>query len=250
MNPLADATYATLHWIAKRNLYAKLLAYPALLQDSQASAFFSAAQNGNIGKFHTIEIGIANLYDPELTADPAQKLAELQSLNASISTEADYQVHEKNINTVYLAALSQNDWDFSEPEKATIDGVAALCPQAAGNAVCTARLLQENYRVPYWNMDCAFVGARDAGTMLNSTKFEIYPNPAEGIVNLAFSQPTAAGCRVELLSTTGQVLRTHEVGEGNTTLSLPVLLLPNGYYFVRVSGGGNPSALRKVSIIH
>jgi len=40
------------------------------------------------------------------------------------------------------------------------------------------------------------------------------------------------------------------VGEGNTTLSLPVLLLPNGYYFVRVSGGGNPSALRKVSIIH
>ena len=249
MNALADPTYATLHWIAKRNLYTKLLAYPALLQDAQASAFFSAAQNGNIGKFHNIEVGIASLYDPELTADPVQKLVELQTLNASIVTEAAYQANEKTINTLHLAALAQDDWDFSESEKATIDGVAALCPQAAGNAVYTARYLQENYRVPYWNMDCAFVGARDGEISNKAKSFAVFPNPASDALNITFAEPVPDGSTVELLSMTGQALYTQSLAEGLTSITIPVNSLSNGYYLIRLSGKGEQPSFQKVTII-
>ncbi len=250
MATLADASYGTLHWGAQRDLYAKLLAHPALLEDAQASTFFYAAQNGNIGKFHTIEDGIANLYDPALTADPVQKLADLAALNSGISTEADYQTYEKSINQIYIAALAQNNWDFSASEKAAIDDVAARCPQLAGSAVYTARFLQENYRVPAWNTDCAFVGARNIEPTVEGNNFEIFPNPARDLVYVSLSGPVMVPCKVELLTLTGQLLRSQDIQAGNSTVSLQIPGLQNGCYFVRVSGSNLPVSIKKLSIIH
>jgi len=249
LNPLSDPAYEALHWGAQRYVYAKLLANPSLLQDPQAAAFFSAAQNGNLGKFYSIEIDIANLYDPELTSDPAQKLTELQSLNTSISTEADYQAYEKNINAVYLTALSENDWDFSESERATIDEVAALCPQAAGNAVYTARYLQENYRVPYWNMDCAFVGARDASLAPKASGFAIFPNPAQTEVQVALEQPALEDCRIMVFNLIGQIVAVQPVSEGSISATLPVATFANGCYIVTITRNGRQAYRQKLSII-
>jgi len=250
MNPLSDAAYEVLHWESKRHLYAKLLGKPSLLQDAQAAAFFEDAQNGNLGKFYAIEVGIATLYDPNVTSDPIQKLADLRELNASIVAETDYQAFEKDINAIYLNALTEDDWDFSDLEKTIIDDIAALCPQAAGNAVYTSRFLQENYRIPTWNMECAFVGERSSTSAKMTADLSVYPNPAGTIVNIAFAQPVTTGCTIELLSLTGQVLRNQTVGTGSSSLSLPVHQLPNGYYFLRVSMDGHPSAFQKLSIVH
>ena len=41
---------------------------------------------------------MANLYDPAITADPVQALSDLQTLNASISPEADYQDNARAMN--------------------------------------------------------------------------------------------------------------------------------------------------------
>jgi hypothetical protein len=250
MTTLSDASYSTLHWGAQRNLFAKLLAFPALLENTQASTFFNSAQNGNIGKFHTVEVGIANLYDPALTADPAQKLTDLATLNSSIATQADYQSHEKYINQIYLTALGQNNWDFSASEKVAIDNIAAQCPQLAGKAVYTARFLQENYRVPAWNTDCAFVGARSFEPIYQQGNFEIFPNPAQDLAYITLSEPITLGCKVELLTISGQLLRSQEIVVGNSLLSLPISDLPNGCYFVRISGGNHTSSIKKLSIIH
>jgi len=249
INALSDPTYATLQWMAKQDLYAKLVAHPILLSNTQASTFYNSAQSGNIGKFYTIKTGIESLYDTTLTANPVQKLADLQLLNASIVTETAYQANEKTINSLRLAALAQDDWDFSESEKAAIDGIAALCPQSGGSSVYVARYLQENYRVPYWNMDCAFVGARDAGVTPKATGFAVFPNPANDALNVTFEQHANNDCRVELLSITGQVLYTQIIPEGVTSITMPVYSFPNGYYLVCVSGKGQSAKFQKITII-
>jgi len=83
-----------------------------------------------------------------------------------------------------------------------------------------------------------------------SAGFSVYPNPTGTVVNIAFVKPVATGCTIELLSTSGQVLRNQTVGAGSSSLSLPVHQLPNGYYFLRVSMDGHPSAFQKLSIVH
>ncbi len=250
MATLADVSYSTLHWGAQRNLFAKLLANPALLENTQASTFFNAAQNGNIGKFHTIEAGIANLYDPTITADPAQKLADLAALNSSISTQADYQAYEKSINQIYLAALTQNNWDFSASEKVAIDDIAARCPQLAGDAVYTARFLQENYRVPAWNTDCAFVGARSGNAIIQERDISAYPNPAQTEVVIALSQPALSECKIMVFNMMGRIVSTASIPTGSTDIVLPVSNYPNGNYIISVSETGRQPWKQKLSILH
>ena len=187
--PQEDETYAALHWEAQRYLYEKLTDHPALRQDAQAAAFYAASQEGNLGKFYAVETGLANLYDPTLTPDPVQTLTDLQDLNAGIVPEAGYQLNLRSINALRLSALIQNDWDFSAAQQATIDQIAALCPQAGGNAVYDARLLQGNYRVPDWNMDCAFVGDRSGAAAARPAGLTLAPNPAADQINVTLPLP-------------------------------------------------------------
>ena len=250
MNGLEDESYAALQWEAQRHLYEKMVNYPALLQDAQAAAFYSAAQEGNLGKFYAIETGMANLYDPALTADPVQALADLQALNASISPEADYQDYAKTINTLQLSALAQDDLVFSDEERSTIDQVAALCPQAGGNAVYDARLLQENYRIPDWNMDCAFVGTRSDAKSVQPTGWKVFPNPATDLVQVSLPQPASTDYQAAVFNLTGQLLYTQKIDAGITNFVLPASALQNGVYLLRVSGNSRLLDQQKFSILH
>jgi len=249
MSELSDTAYAVLQWASKRHLYAKLLNKPSLLLDAQTTAFFEDAQNGNLGKFYAIEVGIANLYDPNLTPDPVQKLAELTETNASIEPATDYQAFEKDINAIYLNALTQDDWDFSDPEKSTIDDIAAQCPQAAGNAVYTARFLQENYRVPTWNMDCAFVGERSNSKVRETKASTLFPNPSRTEVQLTLQHPAPIDCQVGIFNLTGQLIATQTIPEGSTSTSMNVANFPTGFYIVSVSEKGRHVWQQKLSII-
>ncbi|HAD12163.1 MAG TPA: hypothetical protein DCF33_06960 [Saprospirales bacterium] len=250
MDTLTDPTYATLHWIAQQNLFAKITAHPALFSDPQAAAFYANASAGNIGKCYLIKTGIENLYDSTLTANPAQKLADLQVLNASIIPTTTYEANEKTIFNLRLTALAQDDWEFSESEKNIIDAIAALCPQSGGNAVYVARYLQEYYRVPTWNMDCAFVGARDESrTTLENKGIALFPNPAQTEVQISLQQPAMADCQITVFNLTGQIVATQSVSEGSMTARLSVAHFANGCYIVSLSENGRQVYQQKLSII-
>lgn len=314
MGGLQDADYAVIHWNAQRDLYQKLLRYPALVNASaQAAAFFSAAQSGNLGKFVAVESGLADLhesapqdaaayyaaqsslgvlygsletlddqiavadpaalpgllaqrssllaqistasatlagYDAVIEAAVAQRLLDLQALNASIVPAADYEANEKSINAIRLVAVAQNDWDFSAAEKAAIDEVAALCPQIGGPAVYTARTLQENYRAPDWNVgDCIVFDQRSAQTETAVRKIGIYPNPTSDAVQIVFDTPVPVSCDLTLYSMAGQALAHHQIAEGASRFVLSLSDMPNGCYWIGITSTDHLPFQQKLNII-
>ncbi|MEL6141130.1 MAG: alkaline phosphatase D family protein, partial [Bacteroidota bacterium] len=66
----------------------------------------------------------------------------------------------------------------------------------------------------------------------------VYPNPAKDIVDLQYALNAPSRVRVELLDANGRALRTlrdERLGTGLYTLRAPVLDLPAGTYFLRLS---------------
>jgi|GEM_PF-3416768 len=305
-NPLTDATYAWVYWEAQKNLYAKLMRYPALQnQSADVAAFFAAAQNGTIHKLWAVQDGLRRLREPGAsiateyhnaqsalaaqygalrnletqieTAAPGQisalqsqwaakaaeidattqtiidyeaiiedavpqKLADLQTINTSISSVNDWENNERNMNSLLLTAMATNDWDFGEAEKSAIDAVAGLCPQTGGSAVFEARQMQESYRVPTWNMDCSpSTQLRNEQTL--SKRFVVFPNPAAQEAQVTFALPLVAESRLSLFSLTGQLLWEQALSVGTTNAAIPVGQYPNGTYFVRVNDGTAPQKL-------
>jgi len=84
----------------------------------------------------------------------------------------------------------------------------------------------------------------------NGAGIKVYPNPAGTLVNIDFGQPIVTEYAVSLISTIGQVLQSQAVGVGSSSISLPVHHLPNGYYYIRVSGKGRQDVFQKLCVIH
>jgi hypothetical protein len=308
--------YAAIHWDARRDLYSKLMCYPAMLNtNATIDDFFDEAASGNIGLFYDIEDGLYRLYESpttieedyydahetlaaqfadlndldetleeaDSTAVPGllalrdsmvaeleitlaviavydsiiaeavpQRLSDLITLNASIVPDADYEEFQQDINAIYLNARYADDWDFDSTTQAAIDAIALLCPHEAGRAVYDARSLQEHYRVPTWT-NCAPIDAprTSTATLLPVRNgFSAYPNPAADAVQLTFDPPVRPDTRVLLTDMTGRIRMDAPVANGATNMVLPVSMLQNGTYLIKVQSRDQVAAQQKLIIIH
>ena len=82
-----------------------------------------------------------------------------------------------------------------------------------------------------------------------STGFTVYPNPTSDAVNITLEQAANAACRIELYSTTGQLMVSQNISEGNTRATLPLNNCPNGFYVLSVFDGGSALGAQKIAII-
>lgn len=246
---LSDASYAVIHWDAQRYLYGKLTRNPDLLsENSQVAAFYTAAQNGNLGKFYNIETGLGQLNEESVSQ--AQLLADLQALNNAVSPSTSYETNEKSINALLLAALANDDWDFSASEKTTIDDVAALCPQEGGPAVYTARYLQEYYRTPDWSAECGRSEERAQQPVVSRTNdIAVFPNPATDAAQITLGKGAPAGCSLRVVNLTGQIMVIQQIAEGVTQTTLNTGKMQNGCYLVQIFAAEKLIHQQKLAIV-
>ena len=73
---------------------------------------------------------------------------------------------------------------------------------------------------------------------------KIYPNPSNGLVNIAFAESTK-GNQLDVINSFGQVILTKQINTSTTTLDLTNKA--KGMYFIKVQSG-NGVAVRKVII--
>ncbi|MEZ4941676.1 MAG: T9SS type A sorting domain-containing protein [Saprospiraceae bacterium] len=177
-----------------------------------------------------------------------QKITDLQTINAAITPEGDYQENERDINTIYLMALAQNDWTFNSEEQAVIDAIAVRCPQFGGNAVYTARFLQEHYRKPYWNMGDCLVEERGSGPLAVEKMFSLSPNPASDQLQIQLNQPLQSEATVEIADLTGRVIMRQKMPENSPMYSVQTGELQTGTYYLRIFTDSQLLGIEKIII--
>lgn len=238
-NPQSEEQYNAVHWTAQRNLYGKLMRNTGFTNSSEAIFdFYSDGQSGNLGKFYSIEMGVANLHDNEVSDSIiAIILADLQSINTGIVTTTEPEANLKSMNAVLLSALLNDDWDFSTAEKASIDTVASFCPQVGGSAVYLARQLQENWRQPDWSLsECTLPSERSSQSSITSTEWVFYPNPASDMIHIRLPEVRLNESLVAIFDLTGKLAVSARIPVGEETASIPLNDLPPGTWFVRIIG--------------
>ena len=74
----------------------------------------------------------------------------------------------------------------------------------------------------------------------------LFPNPAQTVVHLQLTSPTALETQISMVNLTGQVVQQQTVQqlEGNTLIELSVAELPAGVYFVHLQSEGQQQTLK------
>ncbi|AEA43820.1 T9SS type A sorting domain-containing protein [Fluviicola taffensis] len=97
---------------------------------------------------------------------------------------------------------------------------------------------------PSWSTDELVKKMASSGTAsledLSVTDVTVYPNPASGIVNVAF-EANGGEYSVSILDIAGRVVATKAISSasGSTTIEMPIADLQAGNYFVSVSQGAS-----------
>jgi endonuclease/exonuclease/phosphatase family metal-dependent hydrolase len=80
-----------------------------------------------------------------------------------------------------------------------------------------------------------------------SYKFEVYPNPASGIVNFRFSE-IPKDARIEIYNLMGQLVASKDLTENQQSIALPVDDLTKGIYSVKLQAAHNTALTQKITI--
>ncbi len=252
-NPQSNVGMDVVHWTAQRNLYGKLVRNPGLVNSSSAiSTFYSNGESGNLDKFYKIETGIIGLYaDDASSSTIAATLANLQTLNNGITATTDAEGYLKSMFAIKLAALATDDWDFSTSEKASIDNIAAYCPQVGGSAVYLARELQENYRQPDWSMsNCTIPTERSSRLANPSSVWAAFPNPASDLLNLQFGAAIPDNTTIGIFALTGKLVKSIQLSGNEREAIVSLSGIASGSYFVKVLSDEMNAEPLKITIIH
>ena len=86
------------------------------------------------------------------------------------------------------------------------------------------------------------------GDLANLTSdFQLFPNPASGLVWVAFDRPLGSDIRISLFNTAGQLMQNALLPAGADRRSMDLSHLPKGVYFVRVENSRG-AGVRKLSV--
>ena len=157
-------------------------------------------------------------------------------------------------NKIYICVSNYNSPYLHTIEKPDEPGLACEVKQHSVRLPVFNNFLLPNmpfYRLWDWEGSlCDTLGSVAVKEVQgNETGFSVYPNPTSDAVTIELMQAANAGCHIELLSMTGQLISSLNMPEGTLTATLPLDNYPNGYYFLRVINAGQRISGQKVTII-
>lgn len=106
---------------------------------------------------------------------------------------------------------------------------------------CTMILRQQNGTVNAWNLDAiqsySFSSTtQTAGSQVESSSLQVFPNPAADVVQVSYHNPTASEISVSLIDASGKELAQIFKGphQGNQKYECQVGKIPAGSYFIQI----------------
>jgi hypothetical protein len=202
--------------------------------------FNANSQNRNIGIFSRIENAIAENRLQQAT----QLLNHLQPQNTA-------ETNTKSYLTVYLNHKLNR---FTVQDSLELIRLSNGCVARDGFAVTRARALYRLKSKDFTNFfnDCGNqIAPRllDALSANSNRGFEIYPNPNDGNMMLAYQLETNEKGKITVCDITGRQVISYNLANDQNNLSISQAALENGVYFFSIMVDGNVVATKKVVII-
>ena len=156
-----------------------------------------------------------------------------------MKTTKSYELNQKEYNKVFLEMIIN---DLSEPDqnhRATLWGIAALCPYAEGEAVYQSRALLGDLTTAYDDVSIcnSIPQGRAIKPEITDFDFKVYPNPSNGYAFVELEKETKSNGKVTITNNLGQVIWAQDFGEGTKTVLLLVENIPSGTFYLNVQIG-------------
>jgi hypothetical protein len=193
--------------------------------DATYQVFYSTMQASNTGKLVDVQDHITS---GNLTA--------ASNLNATIAGADVMESNKKIVNDIFLATWAVGNYEFSQAQSETLQYIADQFAIEGGDAVYSARVLlglEVHEYVPNTQ--------RTAGQEMEISEFvepSIYPNPANGEVNLSYSLSGGQSGTFELFDMIGNKITAYQLSDSDTVLSFFTKEMAAGVYLYKLTIGG------------
>jgi len=182
------------------------------------------------------------------SVEKAILLNDLKTDNGNVYTTKAFRNSEKTVNN-FAIGLVQSE-DVSELVK-WIEPIAAQCPKEGGVAVFKARTLVSMLTgFPYEAVnDCGATKKEENEITedLSNSDYRIYPNPADGFVNVIQNSKNEEGV-YQLYNAQGQVMSRGELVDTQTRISTADL--PAGIYILKIHSSNSKVFIHNFVVIH
>jgi len=172
----------------------------------------------------------------------AATAANLLSLNGTLADSAAYQANEKSVNQIFLQTVALGNLDFNESQITVLQDIAESCPLSDGEAVLRARAMLEvlqNSAVIYDDVSICGIGERtDNNKMIVKSALSVYPNPANDLLNIEYSNAENADMQFVIFNAQGQIVREVALRGGVGTVQVSLQGIPSGVYWYVAPGVG------------
>jgi Secretion system C-terminal sorting domain len=160
--------------------------------------------------------------------------SQLLETNSAITTTADYDLMQKQVNAVILENIA-NDVDGLTPQQLQIiTPIANYCPFKGGQAVYQARALLNDQAVYDDAALCAQPLHLKKPDATVGIEFKVYPNPANGYTLVELEKPSEESGEIALTDALGRQVLTQQFDEGDITLLLMLDEVPAGMYYLKI----------------
>jgi len=235
---LLDNYYGTP--IEVRDIRILIKAYVQLTEQLEISTPGSSNYNNIIAQLIQVRSDINNIQQG-IDSRQITIYNNLSTVIPSINPTNDYESIFKDIYTIYLEYLDDEDFIPSSVDLAVIDEAANLCPLSYGPSIYIAQSLATQYGIAYDEENCSETRIRKRQSN-NESKSElvIYPNPATNQITVNHID------NMDVVKIYDMNMR--EV-KRSTSLTINTSSLPRGIYFVECSFEKMIVATKKLILI-
>lgn len=207
-----------------------------------------------------------------LLSDRSEIADSLLVANDSISIQKLYESNEKAVSAIFIDRSMKEAGAFTSLQEKTLQAIASQCPLVGGDVVYAARSL---YRLiePDSYFDDSYLCGRDSLPQLlqqeeqaaqamrleellewdgdeptDRLEVRLFPNPAQSILNIRFSQALPEEISFMLMDIHGRAVSVIRLGAGTTDYSLNVQDMAPGVYIGAFQSSKGIAAVQKIII--
>ncbi|MBL0072637.1 MAG: T9SS type A sorting domain-containing protein [Bacteroidetes bacterium] len=176
----------------------------------------------------------------------------IRFVNESIYSSETIEVNEQVVNEIFLSVIGQEQFQLGDDAINQLEGIAAQCPLAGGNAVFKARAILSllNDELVYDDINICLQAGIILRQIPKKPTARLYPNPANNSVTLVYELPEVSTAEFLLFNSVGMLQLKQQMKIDITQMSFSTEQLAPGVYHYQVNTSSDFQLNGKLVIIH
>ncbi|MBK8416500.1 MAG: T9SS type A sorting domain-containing protein [Bacteroidetes bacterium] len=176
----------------------------------------------------------------------------IRFVNESIYSSETIEVNEQVVNEIFLSVIGQEQFQLGDDAINQLEGIAAQCPLAGGNAVFKARAILSllNDELVYDDINICLQAGIILRQISKTPTASLYPNPANNSVTLVYELPEVSTAEFLLFNSVGMLQLKQQMKIDITQMSFSTEQLAPGVYHYQVNTSSDFQLNGKLVIIH